>query len=135
MLALVGACGGGTTATAPTATAAEVAPAPPARAATLVTSSIVFGECPGAEQLDPKRASKEIEVMVAECRSVPGGKAHFSATLLPGGKVQLGSPSGDPRAGVIPTCLLQAKAPLSHRIRLSKPCKLDVQLEETSSGG
>ncbi len=100
----------------------------------LVTSSIVVDQCPVSKQVNAKRASAEIEAMVSACKTIPGGKAHFSATLLPDGRVELASPEGDPDTGIVPTCLLQSKASLRHRLRLSKPCKFDVQLEEQSNG-
>jgi hypothetical protein len=121
-------CGGSSTPTS------APKPEPVARPISVVTSSLVVEDCPAPNRVDSKRAGKEIDALVAGCQSIPGGTAHFSATLLPDGRVQFGSPAGDPAQGVIPTCLLQTKNPLRHRLRLAKPCKLDVQLEEQKSG-
>ena len=105
-------------------------PPPARRKISMVTSAIVFDACPSSKQLNPKLAKKEIEELIGPCTTVPGGAAHFSATLLPGGRVELASPSGDPAMGVVPTCLMQTQKQLKHRLRLAKPCKFDVKLEE-----
>ena len=105
-------------------------PPPAARPLSLVTSFVVLEECPNAKTLDTKRAQKEIEELVGPCTKVPGGVAHFSATLLPDGRVELASPAGDPEMGVVPTCLVQTQAQLRHKLRLTKPCKFDVRLEQ-----
>ncbi len=109
-------------------------PADPERPTAVVTSSIVLDQCAPAKQVDPVKAGKEIETMVARCKSIPGGRAHFSATLMPDGQVQLGDPEGNPAAGMIPTCLLQAKGALKHKLRMPQPCKFDVRLEESTNG-
>jgi hypothetical protein len=96
----------------------------------MVTSAVVMDACPDAARINTKRASKEIEELVSPCTKVPGGAAHFSATLLPGGRVELGSPTGDPAEGVVPTCLVQSQAQLKHRIKLRSACRFDVKLEE-----
>ena len=75
-----------------------------------------------------RTAQDAIQKLVGPCAKVPGGKAHFSATLLPGGKIELASPSGDPAEGVVPTCVLQNR--LVHRVPLKNACALDVQLDE-----
>jgi hypothetical protein len=96
----------------------------------MVTSAVVVAACPDSAKIDTKLASREIEELVSPCAKVPGGTAHFSATLVPGGRVELGSPAGDPTEGVVPTCLVQNQAQLKHRIRLRSPCRFDVKLEE-----
>jgi hypothetical protein len=96
----------------------------------LVTSFVVVEQCPDSKKLDPKLAHREIDELVGPCKKVPGGAAHFSATLIPGGRVELASPSGDPAAGVVPTCLLQNQGQLKHKLRLGQRCKFDVKLEE-----
>ena len=105
-------------------------PPPPGRAIALVTSFVVLEACPNAKTLDTRRAQLEIEELVGPCTKVPGGAAHFSATLMPGGQVELASPSGDPEMGIVPTCLVQTQAQLRHKLRLAKPCKFDVRLEQ-----
>ena len=96
----------------------------------MVTSMVVIAQCPNAKQLDSKKATKEIEELVGPCKTVPGGAAHFAAILRPNGSVELASPSGDPQAGVVPTCLLQNQNQLRHKLKLTKPCKFDVKLEQ-----
>ncbi len=91
---------------------------------------VVVGACPGSEKLDRKAATKEIEALVTPCKTVPGGAAHFSATLLPDGRVELGSPEGNLDEGIVPTCMLHSKAAFRHRLHVAKPCRFDVQLEE-----
>ena len=103
------------------------------RPVSLVTSFVVIEECPSSRQLDTKRAQKEIEELVGPCTKVPGGAAHFSATLLPSGQVELASPSGDPEMGIVPTCLVQTQTQLRHKLRIAKPCKFDVRLEQRST--
>ena len=94
------------------------------------TSLMVVDACPQSKKIDPKRATKEIEELIGPCTTIPGGKAHFSATLLPDGRVELASPTGDPSRGVVPTCLLQSQSQLRHRLRLTKSCRFDVTLDE-----
>lgn len=101
----------------------------------MVSSSVVVEACPDSPKMNSKQAAREIEELVGPCTKVPGGAAHFSATLLPGGRVELASPSGDPAAGVVPTCLVQTLGQLKHKVQLTSPCKFDVKLEERAAGG
>ena len=96
----------------------------------MVTSSVIMDACPEAAKLNTKQASKEIAELVSPCTKIPGGAAHFSATLLPGGRVELGSPSGNSAEGVVPTCVLQSQSQLKHRLKLKAACRFDVKLEE-----
>lgn len=105
-------------------------PAPDGPEVSMVTSSVIMDACPEAAKLNTKQASKEIAELVSPCTKIPGGAAHFSATLLPGGRVELGSPSGNPADGVVPTCLVQSQSQLKHRLRLRSACRFDVKLEE-----
>jgi len=91
---------------------------------------VIVEACPDSRQLDAKLANREIDELVGPCKKVPGGAAHFSATLMPGGRVELASPSGDPTEGIIPTCLVQSAGQLKHKLRLARACKFDVKLEE-----
>jgi hypothetical protein len=95
-----------------------------------VTSVVVIDACPDSKKFDSKAANREIEELVGPCKKVPGGAAHFAAILLPGGQVELASPSGDVSEGVVPTCVLQQRKQLRHKLRLSKACKFDVKLEQ-----
>jgi hypothetical protein len=107
--------------------------AAPSEPISLVTSMVIVEACPDSKRLDTKLANREIDELVGPCKSVPGGAAHFSATLVPGGRVELASPSGDPSGGVVPTCLVQNAGQLRHKLRLTKPCKFDVRLEERTA--
>ncbi|HEY5935172.1 MAG TPA: hypothetical protein VIU61_11070 [Kofleriaceae bacterium] len=97
----------------------------------LVSSSVVVEACPDARKLASKQASKEIAELVGPCTRVPGGAAHFSATLQPDGTIHLGSPTGsNPEDGVVPTCVVQHARQLKHKLALTKPCRFDVRLSE-----
>ena len=96
----------------------------------LVTSMVVVEACPESARLDTRAANREIDELVGPCKKVPGGAAHFSATLLPGGHVELASPGGDPNEGVVPTCVLRQSRQLKHKLKLTKACKFDVKLEQ-----
>ncbi len=91
---------------------------------------VMIEKCPDSKRFSATRARQEIEELVGPCTKVPGGAAHFAATLLPDGRVELTSPTGDPSTGVVPTCLLQTQKQLRHKLRLAKPCMFDVKLEE-----
>ena len=112
----------------------EPTPTPDAGAAeaniSLVTSMVIVDACPDAKLLDTKLATREIEELVGPCKKVPGGAAHFAATLLPDGRVELAAPSGAIADGVVPTCLLQKQTQLKHKIHLKTACKFDVRLEQ-----
>lgn len=95
-----------------------------------MTSVVVFDACPDFKRIDTRSATREIDELVGPCKKVPGGAAHFAAILMPGGEVELASPSGDMTEGVVPTCLLQHKKQLRHKLRLTKACKFDVKLEQ-----
>ncbi len=96
-----------------------------------VSATVVVARCPDAKTMNNRAAQSAIHRLVDPCAAVPGGKAHFSATLLPGGRIELASPSGDPAEGVVPTCVLRNN--LLHQVYLKKPCTFDVQLEERAA--
>ena len=96
----------------------------------LVTSMVVVEACPDSRKLDTREATREIEELVGPCKKVPGGRAHFAATLLPGGSIELASPSGDPNEGMVPTCVVQNAGQIRHRLKLTNACKFDVKLEQ-----
>jgi hypothetical protein len=106
------------------------ADAAPGRAMSIVTSSVIVDACPSQKKLDRKAATREIEALVGGCQKVPGGIAHFSVTLLPDGRVELASPSGDTDLGVVPTCVLETSAAFRHKLRVPEACRFDVKLEE-----
>jgi hypothetical protein len=100
----------------------------------LVTSFVIIDACPDSHRINSKQANKEIDELVGPCKKVPGGAAHFSATLQPNGSVELASPEGNPDDGVVPTCVLQQQKQLRHKLRLTKACKFDVKLEQRVAG-
>jgi len=108
----------------------QAEPSPEQAHLNLVTSSVVVEACPDSKKLSSKRASREIEELVGPCTRVPGGAAHFSATLMPGGRVELASPTGDPDDGVVPTCVVQNAKQLKHKLALTNPCRFEVRLNE-----
>lgn len=103
---------------------AEPAPAPIG----LMNASVVATSCPQVTQHNARMAENAIRKLVEPCTTIPGGAAHFAATMLPGGRIELGSPEGDPTEGVVPTCVV--KNQLTHKIFLRKPCVFRVELEE-----
>jgi hypothetical protein len=96
----------------------------------MVTSMVVVEGCPDSKKLDTRQASREIEELLGPCKKVPGGSAHFAATLLPGGAIELAAPSGDPSEGLVPTCVVQNAAQIRHRLKLTYACKFEVKLEQ-----
>jgi hypothetical protein len=103
---------------------------PEGRESSFVTSSVVIGSCPDSAKISTTKAEKEIDELVGSCTEVPGGAVHFSATLLPGGQIELGSPEGDPSEGMVPTCVVQTAKQLKHKLKLKRPCRFDVKLEQ-----
>jgi hypothetical protein len=104
-------------------------PAPEARVG-VMEGSIVFVDCP--DKLDVKEAERTINRLVEPCESVPGGSARFRATLAPRGRIEITAADGSSQ-GVVPICVLTNR--LTHRIRVNKPCQLDVQIEEREISG
>ena len=100
----------------------------PKSVTSLVSATSVVGACPDSKHMNARAATSAINHLIEPCATVPGGKAHFSATLLPGGKIELASPSGSAADGVVPTCVLQGG--LHHKVKLMHACTFDVQLEE-----
>jgi hypothetical protein len=98
----------------------------------MVNASAVIAACPDARKMNAKLAADTVDKLVAPCAQVPGGKAHFSATLEPGGKISLAAPDGSVAEGVVPTCVLSHG--LGHKVLLTKPCRFDVNLEERKVG-
>jgi hypothetical protein len=113
--------------------ASDAAADVPRTVTSMVDASAVIGACPDGRKMNAKAAADAINKLVEPCAQVPGGRAHFAATLLPGGKIELASPEGKVTEGVVPTCVLSHG--LSHKVLLSKPCTFDVKLEERKVGG
>ncbi|MEZ4295550.1 MAG: hypothetical protein R3B70_11290 [Polyangiaceae bacterium] len=112
----------------PEVEAADSAGDSPQAVATGVNATVIVAKCPDARRIKVRTAQATIQKLVDPCAKVPGGRAHFSATLLPGGRIELASPEGDPSEGVVPTCVLTNR--LTHRVLLRSACTLDVQLDE-----
>lgn len=100
----------------------------PRTVTSMVDASAVISACPDGRRMNAKAAADAINKLVEPCAQVPGGKAHFAATLKPGGKIELAAPDGNPAEGVVPTCVLEQG--LKHKLLLKSACKFDVQLEE-----
>jgi hypothetical protein len=118
---------------------ASCRPKPPADASdvphtvtSMVSASAVISACPDARKMNAKAAADTINKLVEPCAQVPGGKAHFSATLMPSGKIELASPDANVAEGVVPTCVLSYG--LTHKVHVTQPCTFDVQLEERKLG-
>jgi hypothetical protein len=101
---------------------------PTARAAQVVNATILANGCQNLGRANGELAEKAMYKLVEGCASVPGGTAQFGATLLPGGQIEIAAAPGQP--GMVPICIL--KHPLVHKVPLSKPCRLDVKIEQTS---
>jgi hypothetical protein len=56
----------------------------------MVTSFVVVDACPESKHINTKLTTRRSK-LVGPCKKIPGGAAHFSATLLPGGRVELAS--------------------------------------------
>jgi hypothetical protein len=102
--------------------------APPGRAARVVNATILTNGCQELGKTNAKLAETAMYQLVEGCASVPGGAAEFLATLQPGGRIEIGAAAGQP--DVVPICIL--KHSLLHRVALTKPCRLDVKIEQTS---
>jgi hypothetical protein len=94
----------------------------------LVSTSFVVGDCPDAKTMSTRAAEAAMRKLVSHCGSALGRGFHFKATLRPGGRIELASPGGDAKDGVVPTCVLSHS--LTHSVALKEPCVFDVRLEE-----
>ncbi|GMV18541.1 MAG: hypothetical protein HS104_41255 [Polyangiaceae bacterium] len=111
-------------AAAPTASPAPEAAGPKVA---VVEGSVMLGECPA--KLERKKAEQTMNDLVSACDNVPGGTAKFQATLRPGGRIEISAPDGSDQ-GTVPICVIKHK--LQHKLFLTKPCTLAVQIEEKS---
>jgi len=101
---------------------------PPAPPAHTVTAVVLVNGCAHLGVDNAKLAQAAMNQLVDGCGSFAGGRAQFSATLLPGGAIQF--VQGPDPAQAIPVCVLTH--PLAHRVHLQSACTLDVRLEEGS---
>ncbi len=95
---------------------------------TVLSTSYVVGQCPDAKTMNARAAETTMRKLVQPCDKVPGSKSDFRATLVPGGRIVLASPSGNSDEGWVPTCVLRHG--LTHNVALKEPCAFDVHLEE-----
>jgi hypothetical protein len=102
---------------------------PPAagRPAQMVNATVLTNGCQTLGNNSAKLAESAMHQLVEGCATVPGGSAEFSATLQPGGRIDIAGAAGQ---DVIPTCVL--KHALVHKVPLTRPCRLDVKLEQMS---
>lgn len=108
--------------------AAEAPPPEPAGpSAQLVNATVLTNGCQDLGARSARLAEAAMNQLVEGCSSVPGGSAQFTATLEPGGRVEISTAAGQP--AVVPTCIL--KHALVHRVKLTQPCRLDVRIEQT----
>jgi hypothetical protein len=112
-------------ATPPPAPAAREPPAPTAR---LVSATVVANDCGRVAKANAKLAEDAMSKLVEGCTSVPGGGARFTATLEPGGRIEIAQSSG--AADVVPICVL--KHELRHKVALTHACTLEVRLDESA---
>lgn len=132
VLALGGSLGLGACAGAKAHPAEDAVDDVPKTTTSLVNASSTVSACPDSKSMNARAATNAINQLVEPCVAVPGGRAHFSATLLPGGKVELASPQGNTADGVVPTCVLRGG--LRHKVQLRSACTFDVKLEERKVG-
>lgn len=102
--------------------------APSGPSAQLVNALVLTNGCQALGRQSAMLAENAMNALVEGCASVPGGSMQFHATLEPGGRIEISAAPGQPE--VVPICIL--KHALVHRVPLSKPCPLDVKIEQTS---
>jgi hypothetical protein len=112
----------------PTQSPAKGPPAQAAQAAQLVNATILANGCQHLGHENARLAEQAMYQLVEGCSSVPGGSAEFEATLEPGGRIEIAAAPGQP--DVVPICIL--KHSLQHKVALTKPCRLDVKIAQTS---
>ncbi len=108
----------------------SVAPAEPAPgpSAQLVNALVLANGCQSLGKQAAAQAESAMNGLVEGCASVPGGSMQFHATLQPGGRIEISAAPG--QSEVVPICIL--KHPLVHHVPLTRPCPLDVKIEQTS---
>jgi hypothetical protein len=108
--------------------AGGVPSAPSGPSAQLVSALVLTNGCQSMGRQSALLAESAMTALVEGCASVPGGSMQFHATLLPGGRIEISAAPGQPE--VVPICIL--KHALVHRVPLTKPCPLDVKIEQTN---
>ena len=92
----------------------------------MVDATIMFTDCSVRSDMNARLAQKTMRQLVEACNEVPGGTAQFSATLNPGGRIELNTVDGGP--GTVPICVLRHE--LKHKVVVKKPCTMQVQMTE-----
>jgi hypothetical protein len=108
--------------------AGSVPSAPSGPSAQLVSALVLTNGCQSMGRQSALLAESAMTALVEGCASVPGGSMQFHATLQPGGRIEISAAPGQPE--VVPICIL--KHALVHRVPLTKPCPLDVKIEQKS---
>jgi hypothetical protein len=93
-----------------------------------VNATVLANGCQSLGKPNAQLAERAMYDLVEGCTSVPGRTARFVATLEPGGRISISAAPGS--AQVVPICVL--KHVLAHKVALSKPCMLDVKLEQSA---
>jgi hypothetical protein len=106
----------------------SAAPGAARPAAQVVNATILANECQGLGRTNAQLAEAAMYQLVEGCNAVPGGSAQFQATLRPGGHIEISAAPGQP--DVVPICIL--KHSLQHKVALTRPCRLDVKIAQTS---
>ena len=96
--------------------------------AQMVNALVLTNGCQDLGRQSALLAERAMNALVEGCATVPGGSMQFHATLQPGGRIEISAAAGQPE--VVPICIL--KHALVHRVPLTKPCPLDVKIEQTS---
>ncbi len=93
-----------------------------------MNATILANGCDELGRANAKLSEGAMYQLVEGCATVPGGSAEFAATLQPGGRIEISAVPGQP--DTVPICIL--KHSLMHRVPLSKPCRLEVKMRQTS---
>jgi hypothetical protein len=107
---------------------ASAAPAAPTQTVQAVNATILANGCDELGRTNAKLSEGAMYQLVEGCATVPGGSAEFAATLQPGGRIEISAVAGQP--DTVPICIL--KHSLLHKVPLSRPCRLEVKMQQTS---
>jgi len=93
-----------------------------------VTAVVVTNHCAALTKKDQRAAEITMNRLVERCTEVPHGVRTFGVVLLPGGGLQF---TGHADAGEteVPICVVSRL--LTHKVKLSAPCVIDIRLEQT----
>ena len=91
------------------------------------STSFVVDDCPDAKKMDAKAAEAAMRKLTEPCHDVNAPAAEFLATLVPGGRIEIGSRGKDSAEGVVPICVVKNR--LSHSVALKQRCTFVIKLE------